>query len=92
MGVFRPKKIFFFSTLVITSIFPTPLYSTTHVVIYNIHFRNCLLGVPIFKGVPKVRHLRLIADKILERIDSWKGMYLSYTGRLALVKSIAMGS
>ena len=27
-------------------------------------------GVLIFKGVPKVRHLRPITDKILRRIDS----------------------
>ena len=28
------------------------------------------LGVPIFKGIPKVRHLKLIADKNLRKIDS----------------------
>ena len=35
------------------------------------------LGVLIFKGVSKVRHLRPIIDKILRRINSWKGMCLS---------------
>ena len=28
------------------------------------------LGVPIFKGAPKVRHLRPIKDKILRKINS----------------------
>ena len=40
------------------------------------------LGVSIFKGASKVHHLRPVIDKILRKIDSWKGICLSYTGRL----------
>ena len=49
------------------------------------------LGVPLFGGAPRVRHLRPIMDKLISKLDSWSGMSLSYAGRLCLIKSTIMG-
>lgn len=46
------------------------------------------LGVPIFKGMPRRRHLQAIADKANSRLTSWKGKLLSIAGRVQLVKDI----
>lgn len=35
------------------------------------------LGVPIFKGKPKVRHLQPIVDKIRAKLSTWKASLLS---------------
>lgn len=49
------------------------------------------LGVPIFKGKPRRRHLQPIADKIKSKLASWKGPLLSIIDRVQLVKSIIHG-
>lgn len=49
------------------------------------------LGVPIFKGKPRVAHLQPIADRIKAKLAAWKGYLLSIMGRLQLVKSIIHG-
>lgn len=49
------------------------------------------LGVPLFRGKPKKRHLQPIADRILNKLTSWKGSLLSIMGRVQLVKSIIHG-
>jgi ribonuclease HI len=46
------------------------------------------LGVPIFKGKPKVSHLQPIADKIKVKLSAWKASLLSFAGRVQLVKSV----
>ncbi|PNX72820.1 ribonuclease H, partial [Trifolium pratense] len=43
------------------------------------------LGVPIFKGKPKVCHLQPIADKIKMKLSAWKASLLSMAGRVQLV-------
>src|SRR4051812_21655408 len=45
-------------------------------------------GVPIFKGKPKNIFLQPIADKIINKLASWKGSLLSYADRVGLVKSM----
>jgi ribonuclease HI len=46
------------------------------------------LGVPIFKGKPKVCHFLPIIDKIKLKLAAWKASLLSYAGRVQLVKSV----
>ncbi|KAK2430924.1 hypothetical protein QL285_029213 [Trifolium repens] len=46
------------------------------------------LGVPIFKGKPKLCHLQPIADKIKLKLSAWKASLLSIAGRVQLVKSV----
>ncbi|KAK2424264.1 hypothetical protein QL285_034644 [Trifolium repens] len=46
------------------------------------------LGVPIFKGKPKVCHLQPIADKIKLKLSAWKASLLSIAGRVQLVRSV----
>ncbi|GAU31405.1 hypothetical protein TSUD_370540 [Trifolium subterraneum] len=46
------------------------------------------LGVPIFKGKPRVCHLQPIADKIKLKLSSWKASLLSIAGRVQLVRSV----
>jgi len=46
------------------------------------------LGVPIFKGKPKVRHLQPIADKVKAKMSSWKASLLFIAGKVQLIKSI----
>lgn len=46
------------------------------------------LGVPIFKGKPKTSHLQPIADKIRNKLATWKGSLLSIVGRVELVKKV----
>lgn len=46
------------------------------------------LGVPIFKGKPSRAQLQPIADRILSKLASWKGMLLSIMGRVELTKSV----
>lgn len=45
------------------------------------------LGVILFKGKPKVCHLKAIVDKILSHFNAWKGKLLSYAGHLFLLNS-----
>lgn len=46
------------------------------------------LGIPLFKGKPKRIHLQPIADKIINKLASWKGALLSIMGRAELVKIV----
>lgn len=45
------------------------------------------LGVPIFKGKPKARHLRTLLDNVISKLAKWKGSLLSFVGIIQLVKS-----
>lgn len=49
------------------------------------------LGVPIFKGKPKNVNLEPIADKVVNKLASWKGYLSSFAGRVELVKSTIQG-
>jgi len=46
------------------------------------------LGVPIFKGRPKVSYLHPIADKVKAKLAAWKVSLLSIAGRVQLIKSV----
>ncbi|KAE9603369.1 hypothetical protein Lalb_Chr12g0209791 [Lupinus albus] len=46
------------------------------------------LGVPLFRGKPRRLHLQHIADKIIAKLATWKGLSLSIMGRVELVKSV----
>ena len=50
------------------------------------------LGVPLFKGAPRRRHLRTIADRIIAKFSKWKGETLSMAGRLTLINSVIASS
>ena len=49
------------------------------------------LGVPIFLGKPRKSHLQPIAVKIINKLATWKGLLLSYMGRVQLVQSVIQG-
>ncbi|CAJ2657200.1 unnamed protein product [Trifolium pratense] len=49
------------------------------------------LGCPIFMGKPKSIHLCALADKIKTKLATWKGSFISITGRVQLVRSIIHG-
>ncbi|KAH6815712.1 hypothetical protein C2S51_020532 [Perilla frutescens var. frutescens] len=55
-------------------------------------FPTDYLGVPLFKGLPRVVTMRALADKILAKFDRWTGFNLSMAGRLCLLKSVIMSS
>jgi hypothetical protein len=46
------------------------------------------LGVPIFKGKPRVCHLQPIADRIKLKLLAWKASLLSIAGRVQLVRAV----
>jgi hypothetical protein len=46
------------------------------------------LGIPLFKGKPKVSWLQPIADKIHAKLSAWKASLLSMAGRVQLVKDV----
>lgn len=46
------------------------------------------LGIPLFKGKPKVSWLQPIADKIHAKLSAWKASLLSMAGRVQLVKAV----
>lgn len=48
------------------------------------------LGVPLFKGKIKAFFLRMIADKVINKLASWKGSLLSFACRVELVKFQSM--
>ena len=50
------------------------------------------LGVPLFRGAPRTRHLQALADTILARFAKWAGTSLSMAGRICLVQSVIHGS
>lgn len=46
------------------------------------------LGVSIFKGKPKAVFFCPIADKVINKLASWKCSLLRFFGRVELVKSV----
>ena len=50
------------------------------------------LGVPIFLGAPKTSWLKPIADRVVAKMEAWKGHSLSMSSHLALIKSTIYGS
>lgn len=50
------------------------------------------LGVPIFKGAPKVEHLSPITDSIIQIFSRWRGHSLSLAGRCCLINSVIASS
>ena len=48
------------------------------------------LGVPIFKGKPKLLHLLPVAEKVRLKLEGWAGKVLSFAGRAELIKSVAV--
>ena len=50
------------------------------------------LGVTLLRGVPRVRHLRGIADAVIVKQGRWKGRTLSLAGRVCLVESVIKGA
>jgi hypothetical protein len=46
------------------------------------------LGVPIFKGKPKISHLQPIADKVKQKLSAWKASLLTIAGRVQLVQAV----
>ncbi|KAL8487914.1 hypothetical protein ACS0TY_024272 [Phlomoides rotata] len=50
------------------------------------------LGVPIFRGAPRVCHLAPLADSIISRFAKWKGNTLSLAGRKCLINSVIAAS
>lgn len=49
------------------------------------------LGVPVFKVKPRKIHLQPIADRIILKLVSWKGLFLSIMRRVKLVNSNIQG-
>ena len=49
------------------------------------------LGIPLFKGKPKVVHLRAIADRLAAKMAGWKGKLLTIMGRVQLVNYVLSG-
>jgi hypothetical protein len=77
------------STIYSGSITPRRLSIIVQLLNFNIGpFPFIYLGVPIFKGKPKVCHLQPVADKIKLKLSAWKASLLSIAGRVQLVKSV----
>jgi len=49
------------------------------------------LGVPIFRGKPKVAYLQPISDKIKLKFSAWKASLLSIAERIQMGKSVIQG-
>ena len=49
------------------------------------------LGIPLMTQVMKTQDYRPLLEKIRTRISSWTSRFLSYVGRLQLLKSVLMG-
>ena len=56
------------------------------------NFPFTYLGVPIFVGAPKSRWLKTITDKVIAKMEAWKGHSLSISSHLTLIKSTIYGS
>lgn len=50
------------------------------------------LGVPIFRGAPKVEHLAPTVDLIINKFNKWHGHTLSLVGRRCLINSVIVSS
>ena len=46
------------------------------------------LGIPLFKGKPKSRHLRPVVDRIHLKLNAWRGKLLTIMGRVQLVNVV----
>ncbi|KAL5716607.1 hypothetical protein ACHQM5_009747 [Ranunculus cassubicifolius] len=46
------------------------------------------LGVPLFKGTPRRRHIQILVDKIRKRASAWLGRQLSFQGRNVIATSV----
>jgi len=81
----NPQKSFIFAG----SISPHRLLNLSHQIGFNIGtLPFTYLGVPIFKGKPKIIHLQPIANKIKLKLSTWKASILSLAGRVQLVRSV----
>jgi len=49
------------------------------------------LGIPLFKGKPKVVHLQAIGDRLTSKMTSGKGQLLTIMGRVQLVNFVLSG-
>ena len=49
------------------------------------------LGVPIFKGKPKLQYLQPIADRIKSKLAAWKASLLSISSIVQLIKFVIQG-
>ncbi|XP_019431726.1 PREDICTED: uncharacterized protein LOC109338843 [Lupinus angustifolius] len=61
---------------------------SNHLGFYAVYFPFTYLGVPFFKGKPRKRHLQPIVDKIILKLETWKGISFSIIGRVDMVKSV----
>ncbi|KAL8474055.1 hypothetical protein ACS0TY_030778 [Phlomoides rotata] len=50
------------------------------------------LGVPIFRGTPRVHHLSRLVDSVIYKFSRWKGSTLSLAGRKCLINSVIAAS
>ncbi|KAL8555719.1 hypothetical protein ACS0TY_003509 [Phlomoides rotata] len=55
-------------------------------------FSMSYLGVPIFRGPPRVCHLAPLADSIISRFAKWKGHSMSLAGRKCFINSVIAAS
>ncbi|KAL3652392.1 hypothetical protein CASFOL_002073 [Castilleja foliolosa] len=46
------------------------------------------LGSPIFKGYGKVSYFEELIHKIVQRLESWRGKFLSFAGKITLLKAV----
>jgi hypothetical protein len=77
------------STIYSGSITPRRLSIIVQLLNFNIGtFPFNYLGVPMFKGKPKVCHLQPIADRIKLKLSAWKASLLFIAGRVQLVKFV----
>ncbi|PKU77129.1 Putative ribonuclease H protein [Dendrobium catenatum] len=60
--------------------------SITHFIHQSLPFKY--LGAPIFRGLKKSHLFDEIIQKMIDRISSWEFQFLSYGGRLTVLKSI----
>lgn len=61
--------------------------SRIHTITSVIGFRHgslpfTYLGILLFKGKPKTIHLRAVVDKILGKLNAWRGRLLTLMGRV----------
>jgi len=83
--VINPSKSTIYAGFISNSI----LASLAHLLSFSIGTLPFLyLGVPIFKGKPKVSYFQPLFDKIKLKLSSWKASLLSIAGRVQLVKSV----
>jgi hypothetical protein len=83
--VINAHKSFFFAG----GVNPNRLAHITNTLGFNVgNLPFTYLGAPIFKGKPKVIHFQPIADKVKNKLATWKVALLSIAGRVQMVKSV----